>query len=101
MNAIVSRRSFVTASLSAAGGIVVAVGLPRLAEAIPLGPEPWGPEELTTAHEVNAFVVVEPDNTILLRIAKSEMGQGVMTSLAMIVAEELECDFARVKVEYA
>jgi isoquinoline 1-oxidoreductase subunit beta len=101
MNAVVSRRSFVTAGLSAVGGLVVAVGLPRLAEAIPLGPEPWGPEELTTAHEVNAFVIVEPDNTILLRIAKSEMGQGVMTSLAMIVAEELECDFARVKVEYA
>jgi isoquinoline 1-oxidoreductase subunit beta len=101
MNVTVSRRSFVTAGLSAVGGLVVAVALPRLAEAIPLGPEPWGPEELKTAHEVNAFVVVEPDNTILLRIAKSEMGQGVMTSLAMIVAEELECDFARVKVEYA
>jgi isoquinoline 1-oxidoreductase subunit beta len=101
MNVTVSRRSFVTAGLSAVGGLVVAVALPRLAEAIPLGPEPWGPEELKTAHEVNAFVVVEPDGTILLRIAKSEMGQGVMTSLAMIVAEELECDFARVKVEYA
>ena len=101
MNAIVSRRSFITASLSAAGGLIVAVALPRFAEALPLGPEPWGPEVLKTANEVNAFVVVEPDNMILLRIAKSEMGQGVMTSLAMIVAEELECDFARVKVEYA
>jgi isoquinoline 1-oxidoreductase beta subunit len=101
MNAIVSRRSFITAGVSAAGGLIVAVALPRLTEAIPLGPEPWGPEALKTANEVNAFVVVEPDNTILLRIAKSEMGQGVMTSLAMIVAEELECDFAKVKVEYA
>jgi isoquinoline 1-oxidoreductase subunit beta len=101
MNAIVSRRSFITASLSAAGGLIVAVALPRFAEALPLGPEPWGPEALKTANEVNAFVVVEPDNMILLRIAKSEMGQGVMTSLAMIVAEELECDFAKVKVEYA
>jgi isoquinoline 1-oxidoreductase beta subunit len=101
MNAIVSRRSFITASLSAAGGLIVAVALPRFAEALPLGPELWGPEVLKTANEVNAFVVVEPDNTILLRIAKSEMGQGVMTSLAMIVAEELECDFAKVKVEYA
>ncbi|WP_158814445.1 xanthine dehydrogenase family protein molybdopterin-binding subunit [Methylocapsa sp. S129] len=101
MNAIVSRRSFIAASLSAAGGLVVMVAIPRFASAVPLGPEPWGPEELTTANEVNAFVVVEPDGTILLRIAKSEMGQGVMTSLAMIVAEELECDFAKVKVEYA
>jgi len=101
MNAIVSRRSFITASLSAAGGLVVAVALPRVGAALPLGPEPWGPEGLTTPNEVNAFVVVEPDGTILLRIAKSEMGQGVMTSLAMILAEELECDFAKVKVEYA
>jgi isoquinoline 1-oxidoreductase subunit beta len=101
MNAVVSRRSFIAVSLSTAGGLAVAVAMPRLAAALPLGPEPWGPEELKTANEINAFVVVEPDNTILLRIAKSEMGQGVMTSLAMIVAEELECDFARVKVEYA
>jgi isoquinoline 1-oxidoreductase subunit beta len=101
MNAIVSRRSFIAASLSAAGGLVVAIAMPRLAAAFPLGPEPWGPEELKTANEINAFVVVEPDNTILLRIAKSEMGQGVMTSLAMILAEELECEFAKVKVEYA
>ena len=101
MNAILSRRSFIAAGLSAAGGLVVAVALPDFAAAIPLGPEPWGPEQLKTAGEVNVFVVVEPDNAILLRIAKSEMGQGVMTALAMIVAEELECDFAKVKVEYA
>ena len=101
MNAIVSRRSFIAAGLSAAGGLVVSVAMPGVGAALPLGPEPWGPEELATANEVNAFVVVEPDGAILLRIAKSEMGQGVMTSLAMIVAEELECDFAKVKVEYA
>jgi isoquinoline 1-oxidoreductase beta subunit len=101
MNALVSRRAFITASLSAAGGLVVAVALPELASALPLGPEPWSPEQLVTPNEVNAFVVIEPDGTILLRIAKSEMGQGVMTSLAMILAEELECDFAKVKVEYA
>ena len=101
MNAILSRRSFIAASLSSAGGLVVAVAWPRFASAFPLGPEPWGPEQLASANEVNAFVVVEPDNTILLRIAKSEMGQGVMTALAMIIAEELECDFAHVKVEYA
>ena len=101
MNAILSRRSFIAASLSAAGGLVVAVAMPRFAEALPLGPEPWGPETLATPDEINALVVVEPDGTILLRIAKSEMGQGVMTSLAMIVAEELECDFSKVKVEYA
>ena len=52
-------------------------------------------------NEVNAFVVIDPDNSITLRVAKSDMGQGVLTSMAMILAEELECDFAKVKVEYA
>src|SRR5258708_39421119 len=101
MNATLTRRSFVAAGLSAAGGLVVAVTRQSLARSLPLGPERWRPEELATANEVNAFVVVEPDNAILLRIPKSEMGQGVLTSLAMILAEELECDFTKVRVEYA
>src|ERR1700677_1592446 len=102
MTVHLTRRLFVTSSLSAAGGLVIAVAAPALADAAPLAAAPWSPEILAqAAGEINAFVVVEPDNSILLRVAKSEMGQGVMTSLAMIVAEELECDFARVQVEYA
>jgi len=97
---LLSRRAFVAASLSATGGLIVAVAS-RRAVAMPLGPAPWPDEDARLSGEVDAFVVIEPDETILLRIAKSEMGQGVMTSLAMIVAEELECDFAKVKVEYA
>jgi CO/xanthine dehydrogenase Mo-binding subunit len=95
MNAILTRRSFIAASVSAAGGLVVAVSVrPAFAGALPS-------ESRAAPGEVNAFVVVDPDNQITLRIAKSEMGQGVMTSLAMIVAEELQCDFAKIKVEYA
>ena len=102
MTAHLTRRLFITSSLSAAGGLVIAVAAPALADAAPLAAEPWSPESPThAAGEINAFVVVDPDNSILIRIAKSEMGQGVMTSLAMIVAEELECDFTRVRVEYA
>ena len=96
----ISRRAFIAASLSAAGGLVVAVTAPAFGAAA-LHPEPWGPEGARDPGEINAFVVIEPDDSVLLRIAKSEMGQGVMTSLAMIVAEELECDFAKVRVEYA
>src|SRR5277367_4049688 len=102
MTAHLTRRLFVTSSLSAAGGLVIAVAAPALANPAPLAAEPWSPESPAhAADEINAFVVVDPDNSILIRIAKSEMGQGVMTSLAMIVAEELECDFTRVRVEYA
>jgi isoquinoline 1-oxidoreductase subunit beta len=100
MNApLLSRRAFIAAGVTAAGGLFVAVA--ARASGIPLSPAPWADEGAPAPSEVDAFVVVEPDETILLRIAKSEMGQGVMTSLAMIVAEELECDFAKVKVEYA
>jgi len=50
--------------------------------------------------EVNAWVVIRPDETVVVRIARSEMGQGTLTGLAQLVAEELECDWARVTTEY-
>jgi isoquinoline 1-oxidoreductase beta subunit len=51
--------------------------------------------------EINAWVLVRPDDGIVIRYARSEMGQGSMTSAPMLVAEELECDWKRVKIEYA
>jgi isoquinoline 1-oxidoreductase beta subunit len=50
--------------------------------------------------EVNAWVVMQPDDTVVIRIARSEMGQGTLTGLAQLVAEELECDWAKVTTEY-
>jgi len=99
VNAILTRRRFIAASVSAAGGLVIAVSVRPAFAAAPSGALPT--ESRAAPGEVNAFVVVDPDNQVTLRIAKSEMGQGVMTSLAMIVAEELHCDFAKIKVEYA
>lgn len=52
-------------------------------------------------HEVNAWIVIQPDETVVLRMAKSEMGQGSFTGLAQLVVEELECAWARVRTEYA
>lgn len=49
--------------------------------------------------EVNAWVVVEPDDTCIIRIARVEMGQGTLTGLAQLVAEELDCDWKKVKTE--
>lgn len=51
--------------------------------------------------EVTAWVVIEPDDTIIIRVARSDMGQGIFTGLPMLVAEELECDWSRVRPEYA
>ena len=101
MTVMLSRRSFIQAGLSAAGGLVIVALAPEFAGATTISGEPWSPETGKAPDEVNAFVVIDPDNSITLRVAKSEMGQGVLTSMAMIVAEELECDFAKVKVEYA
>ncbi len=50
--------------------------------------------------EINAWVVVQPDERVVIRIARSEMGQGTLTGLAQLVAEELECDWANVTTEY-
>ena len=52
------------------------------------------------ADEVNAWVVVNPDNSVIVRIARSEMGQGTLTGLAQMVAEELEADWSMVGWEY-
>ena len=50
--------------------------------------------------EINAWVVIKPDDTVVIRIARSEMGQGTLTGLAQMVAEELECDWSKVTTEY-
>jgi isoquinoline 1-oxidoreductase beta subunit len=50
--------------------------------------------------EINAWVVIRPDDTVVIRVARSEMGQGTLTGLAQMVAEELECDWSKVTTEY-
>jgi isoquinoline 1-oxidoreductase beta subunit len=54
-----------------------------------------------TAAEITAWVVIAPDDQVTIRVAKSEMGQGVLTALAMLVAEELECNWSKVRTELA
>src|SRR4051794_41460328 len=50
--------------------------------------------------ELNVWVAIKPDDTCVIRIARSEMGQGTVTGLAQLVAEELECDWSKVTTEY-
>ena len=84
-----SRRSFL-AGISAAGG-----GL-TLALAVPFSPT----RAVGAFPEITAWLVINPDNSTLIRVAHAEMGQGAQTGLAMLVAEELECDWARVRTEF-
>src|SRR5712672_1699501 len=87
-----NRRAFVIGTAAVGAGL--AVGLD-----IPFG----GPAVVRAADgspEVNAWVVIRPDDTVVIRIARSEMGQGTLTGLAQLVAEELECDWSKVTTEY-
>src|ERR1700731_232662 len=92
-----SRRAFVVGSSAAAGG-----GL-ALGFQLPLDAgQAWAqgaPDTVDGGAEINAWVVVKPDDTCVIRIARSEMGQGTRTGLAQLVAEELECDWKKVATE--
>ena len=87
-----SRRGFLGASASV--GLVVAFHVPFAGSAMAQEGTKLG------AEEVNAWVVVKPDDTVVIRIARSEMGQGTLTGLAQLVAEELDCNWAKVTTEY-
>jgi isoquinoline 1-oxidoreductase beta subunit len=83
-----SRRGFLGSAAAATGSLVVGFHVPLNAQGQAALPE------------VNAWVVVQPDERVIIRIARSEMGQGTLTGLAQMVAEELECDWAKVTTEY-
>jgi isoquinoline 1-oxidoreductase beta subunit len=93
------RRDFLVASLTAAGGMAIGISIPG-ANAAPLTGAPWD-DAPASPNEINAWIVIEPDDSVTIRVAKAEMGEGVMTSMPMIVAEELACDWTKVKSEYA
>src|SRR5207237_1129857 len=95
-----SRRQFITTTLTAAGGFALGIGTGP-AEAASLGVRPWGDDAKRFPGEVNAWVVIEPDDTVIIRDGRAEMGQGSFTALPQILTEELECDWAFVKPEYA
>ncbi|MGO4382419.1 molybdopterin cofactor-binding domain-containing protein [Pseudoduganella sp. RAF19] len=84
-----SRRSFLGKSAGAAAGLMFGFHIPFDAVA-----------QETIAPEINAWVVVKPDDTIVIRIARSEMGQGTLTGLAQLVSEELDADWSKVTTEY-
>ena len=88
-----SRRSFIVGTAAATGGLAIGVRLPFGS----------GSAEAQSAAEagaeVQAWVVVKPDDTCVIRIARSEMGQGTRTGLAQLVAEELECDWKKVRID--
>jgi isoquinoline 1-oxidoreductase beta subunit len=85
-----SRRTFVVGSAAmAGGGLALGLNVPFVDDA----------SAQAGATEVNVWVAIKPDDTCVIRIARSEMGQGTLTGLAQLVAEELECDWKKVTTE--
>jgi isoquinoline 1-oxidoreductase beta subunit len=89
-----SRRELLRKSLVSGAGLFVAFHVPRKARAVP---EPAAKQ----APHPNAFVRVAPDDSVTVLLAHSEMGQGIWTGLAMMIAEELDCDWSKIHVEHA
>jgi isoquinoline 1-oxidoreductase beta subunit len=89
-----SRRRFIGGSAATAGALIVGFHVPD-ADAATKAAAAGAPPP-----EINAWVVVKPDDTVVIRIARSEMGQGSLTGLAQLVAEELNCNWAKVTTEF-
>ncbi len=87
-----SRRDFLEVSTAVGGGLALqlTIPVPVLAQAAAKGKGP----------ELTAWIVINPDSSVVIRVARSEMGQGSSTGLAMLVAEELECDWRKVRTEF-
>jgi isoquinoline 1-oxidoreductase beta subunit len=102
-----NRRDFIVTTLAAGGGlaIVIPIGEAQAAGNSVGGPKigarPWESLMAPGEAEVSAWIVIAPDDTVTIRVAQTDVGQGLFTSCAKMVAEELECDWSKVQVEYA
>lgn len=91
-----TRRTWLKAGAAAGGGLIIGVYLPgasRIAEA--------AAAKSPVAVPLNMYIKIATDNTVTVIVSQSEMGQGVLTSIPMMVAEELEADWSLVRVEQA
>jgi isoquinoline 1-oxidoreductase beta subunit len=83
----IGRREFIVGGAVLGGGLSLGLALPAAANAELAGPE------------LNAWIVVRPDDSVVIRVVRAEMGQGTLTGLAQLVAEELDCDWSKVSTE--
>ena len=95
----VNRREFLATVAAAQGAFVLGFWLPPRASAQTMAGAAWYQDQATP--EVNAWIVIGPDDTVTIRIAQTELGQGVWTSNAMMVCEELQCDWTKIRPQYA
>src|SRR3990172_4238423 len=92
-----TRRFLIKAGAATGGGLMISVlapGLTRACAQTRAGDDPSPGTELT------AWIVIRPDEQVIIRVARAEVGQGTATGLAQLVAEELDCDWSKVKVAF-
>ena len=95
-----SRREFLATAAAAGGAMVLGFHLPTsAAKAAAIQGPPWYRD--SSVPEINAWLTIAADDTVTIRVAQTEMGTGVFTSCSMMVAEELQCDWSKVRAEYA
>ena len=105
MHREINRREFIVTTAAMGGGLALGLyfpksGAPRVADAPKISGRPWESLAGKSDIEVSPWVVIAPDDTVTIRIGQSEMGQGVITSCAKMLVEELECDWSKVRAEY-
>jgi isoquinoline 1-oxidoreductase subunit beta len=94
------RRDFLVRSATVGGAMVLGFYVPPAsAGTASIDGQPWYRD--ATSPELNAWLMIAPDDTVTIRVAQTEMGTGVFTSCPMMVAEELQCDWSKVRAEYA
>ena len=96
MSADVTRREFLATVAAAQGAFVLGFWMPEKAHAQTPARQARRYQDPATP-EINAWIVIAPDDTVTIRIAQTELGQGVWTSNAMMVCEELQCDWSKVR----
>jgi isoquinoline 1-oxidoreductase beta subunit len=94
------RRDFLVRSAAVGGAMVLGFYVPPAnARTAPIEGQPWYRDAMVP--ELNAWLTIAPDDTVTIRVAQTEMGTGVFTSCPMMIAEELQCDWSKVRAEYA
>lgn len=98
MQPMISRRNFMHAMAGAGGGLILGFVVPGATAAVEPPPS-WSPPR--GGAEINAWLAIEPDGRVTVRVPHSEQGQGALTSVSMMVAEELDVPWARVRAVFA
>src|SRR5271156_5852809 len=86
-----NRRSFVVGAAAVSGGLALGFAIPFA--------KPARAEAGVSNSDINCWVAIAPDDAVTIRVAHDEMGQGAMTGLAMLVVEELDCDWNKVRTQ--